>query len=285
MLLEMLEHQRTLSEFTQNGAIASLTFDRIRGLEKGMREYSRIWGWTWNKTRYHWTKIDAISTVLALKTQQPNNNPTTTQNHAIPAQIEGSTTQQQPNNNPQLINTNIIPISTASPKPSASSKNINKPKEGENRFHPSSWQYRFSDRTLSLLERFGVASPSLLTNRKKSVQSGAQIFDKLHRIDGHSKEEIGRVMHWLLQEQNENIRNRWFMSITKLRRPNDDGIKYFEVYQIKSRKVADHEEVVVAKDTTSSILPPSPDSFYDSYQDQSDTLDAEAREIARRLAS
>ena len=75
MVWEMLQEERKRDCFTERGAIISLLFDKLEDNQKGKREYSRIWKWTWDKLRYNWDKIDAISEVLATKSQHPTYTP------------------------------------------------------------------------------------------------------------------------------------------------------------------------------------------------------------------
>ena len=273
----MIQEQRKLDKFTVSGAVFSMLYDKLRGKELSQREYAKTWNWSRGSVRHKWDELEAISSLLALKSQQPNVSPKNGLNDIKNA-------ESQPHVSPQLYNNyNIIPITSANIKPSASNKNLNKPKKGQPKFDPISKEYKFSRRTLDRLKQFGVASPSLLKDEESTVQNGAAIFDLLHRVDGHSWEEIGRVLSWLLREDNENIQKRWFMSITKLRRTNDDGIKYFEVYQAKSRvkeRENEPQAISASEDYTPSYS--TPVAYDDSELDE---MTPEQIELARRLAS
>ena len=272
----MIQEQRKLDRFTVNGAIFSVLYDLCNGEIKGQADYMRMWKWSRGKVRQNWPQIEPLATLLHLQTLQPNNNHKNSLNR-------GKNKESQPNNNQHIDSNTITTIPSANPLPSASNTNLNKPKKGQTNFDPLSKEYKFSRRTLDRLKQFGVASPSLLTNEEKTVQNGAAIFDSLHRVDGHSWEEIARVLGWLLREDNENIQKRWFMSITKLRRPNDDGIKYFEVYQAKS-KVHEAEERPLAISTTSTYIP-SYSTVEQRDDSDLDNMTPEEEELMRRLSA
>ena len=86
------------------------------------------------------------------------------------------------------------------------------------------------------MKRLDVAPSSALKDEEKTIQQGADIFDKLERIDEHDQEEIKRVMKWLLNADNWYISNGIYQSAAKLRKTNSDGVKFFEVFQVKSKQ-------------------------------------------------
>lgn len=66
---------------------------------------------------------------------------------------------------------------------------------------------------------------------KKQREDWAGVLDKLIRIDGHSPEEILRIIRWARRDP---FWSQNFISLLKLRLKNKEGIKYYDVFKIKA---------------------------------------------------
>lgn len=67
----------------------------------------------------------------------------------------------------------------------------------------------------------------------KKPKTWYEVIDKLNRIDGYSFEDIELVVKSV---RNDDFWSRNFLSITKLRRKNKDGVSYFTVFVEKFKQ-------------------------------------------------
>jgi len=82
----------------------------------------------------------------------------------------------------------------------------------------------------------------LLPKTEKQGETWLETIDKLHRIDGVPYEHIVEIVKWAREDE---FWSSNFLSLTKLRKKNKDGIKYIVVFsekmkseQSKSGKIA-----------------------------------------------
>src|SRR5690606_11670263 len=110
------------------------------------------------------------------------------------------------------INTNTPPVENAVSDgeenhiPSNSPGSVDAADEKPPKFAPDSWQTLYAETFRKRLEAAGCLTPSVKRASKKDrarkMQAWADVFDKLHRIDGHSPEHIAKVLKWLFQPGN-----------------------------------------------------------------------------------
>ena len=134
--------------------------------------------------------------------------------------------------NPQLQNDD--PQLHIKPKVKPKTK-TNKKTKGSKAFSPDSWQYQISAEHFGMLKALQIAPRLALQNEEKTIQTGAAIFDKLERLDGHTKKEIDLVLDWLLRPECWWIRTGNYASATKLRDKKGDQT-YFEKFLIEARQ-------------------------------------------------
>ena len=185
MLWKMIEHEKTLPKFTPEGAVASMLYDRMRGRDLSQREYGKIWNWTRGSVRHKWAEIDAICTVLELKSQQPNVSPENGPNDTKNALL-------QPRVSPQLYNTitlsNIKPINNLKPS------TIDKPAT-ERIFE--SYDEVF-DSWNEIAEELHLPPVRQRTDkRKKKIKS---LAPKLWPIIGEVYDEMRSASNWFLKD-------------------------------------------------------------------------------------
>lgn len=138
-------------------------------------------------------------------------------------------------------------------------------------FAPGSWQARYATRCLDRLTQFGLAPKSAAKRREHTVQAWAEVFDRLHRIDGFTEEDIAAVMAWLLTEDNWWIRTGNFRSAMKLRQKmRGEETTHFELFRLRREtegaeaKAPDLTQPITAaqRDTALRLLPAlTPDDF------------------------
>ncbi len=201
-----------------------MLYDMMNNDLKRQSDYQKMWKWTRGKLRQEWAKIEAQASLFYLKSQQPNNNQKNGPNGSKNGEV-------QPENNQHIVYDNIIPITSASPKPSANNKNINNPHTRKLKIYGSKEKcFLVGKDCLNRLAKLGSIYPSLLNNPDKSRQMAAKVFDLLHRKDGYSWARIEKLLNWLLDEDNWWILNLKFRSPAKLRKPNDEGVLFFEFF-------------------------------------------------------
>lgn len=113
-------------------------------------------------------------------------------------------------------------------------------------FADDSWQMVFASTSFDRLQALGKLPSSLARHREKTVEGFADVFDKLHRIDGHTTDTIKAVMGWLLRSDCWWIKNNNFRSVAKLRDKHKDGSTYFEI--INGQRDADKNRQHEARD-------------------------------------
>jgi len=267
MLWKLIKHEQERGEFSTEGAIASMLYDRMRGKEFSQREYQQVWGWSRKKVRYNWDQITSTAALLLLNSQGPHKGHAGAQNAAKSDEKSQVGATQGPRKGPHLYNNylsntkNISKLKgSAVPKESRLvEKKSPSHKKKSTHFDSSSWQYRFASAHLDALERLSVAPQSALRDKPKTIQRDAAVFDKLHRIDGHTQEEIQRVMKWLLSPTNWWIENGNYASAEKLRK-SKDGQKFFEKFQIQSLNKNGS-----AKSSTNNRTPAAPEAGSTGY--------------------
>ena len=157
MVWKMLQREKKEKSFSETGAVISLLFDKLNDEQKGKREYSRIWGWSWDKLRYHWSKIDAISEVLATKSQHPSSTPPKTPKIDSYAPESPCSTPPKtpltPHNYNITNNLNNNTYSKLLKNYNKSSKQTASPKKVAKVFSRDSWQYRFALAHLTALAK------------------------------------------------------------------------------------------------------------------------------------
>jgi hypothetical protein len=105
------------------------------------------------------------------------------------------------------------------------------------KFDADSWQLRYAETFRKRLEDAECLTPAVKRAPKKDrarmMQAWADVFDKLHRIDGHSTEHIANVLKWLFAPGNWWITTRNIQSAAKLRQKNDQDTLYFDLFSMK----------------------------------------------------
>ena len=278
----MIQEQKKLPEFTINGAVFSVLYDMVNDNQKRRSDYERMWKWSRQKVRSNWPRVEPLAALLYLKSQQPSNNHKNA--------MEGTVLRDsQPSNNQHIGSyNNIIPITTASPNPSASNKNLNNPNTRKQKIFGSEEDpYRYSKKCLHRLSKLGVIYPSLLTNPEQSIQNGARVFDKLNRIDGKSWDRIASVMKWLLAEDNWWIESLNFRSPAKLRKRNDEGATFFEVFEGKMDGAAadKQKKSTAAPISATSTYTPSYSAVEQRDDSDLESMTPEEEELMRRLSA
>ena len=105
----------------------------------------------------------------------------------------------------------------------------------ENKFARNSWQVTFSYRHFQGLKKAGVAPYSALKNETKTIADGADVFDKIVRLDSRTREDIELVLSWLFSPGNWWINNGNYASVKKLRKKSD-GQTFFERFLIQAKR-------------------------------------------------
>ena len=90
--------------------------------------------------------------------------------------------------------------------------------------------------------------------KEKDIDKWIDTIDKLNRIDGYSFKQIINLIKWT---RNDDWWKPNFLSITKLRKNNGDGVKYYKVFEAKMNNGKDlseykkysHEDVARMTDT------------------------------------
>lgn len=121
-----------------------------------------------------------------------------------------------------LILSNPIPSNPIQPEPIQSSTT---PKKSTKGYDPSQEGIQFAQWFKSSLPE----SVKLPTNWQDSF---AKTFDDLVRLDSRSPEEIRQVCKWA---RTDNFWKSNFMSPSKLRQRNADGILYYDVFTAKAK--------------------------------------------------
>lgn len=70
---------------------------------------------------------------------------------------------------------------------------------------------------------------------QKTLEAWASEFERLHRIDNHSWEDVREVLTWLRERDDFWIPNGNLQSAVKLRRKDRDGVSYFNVLLARAR--------------------------------------------------
>ena len=104
------------------------------------------------------------------------------------------------------------------------------------KFAAAFWQ-RFLD--VDLLAKSQASLPE--SKREKELQKWAAEIDKLHRLDGHSQEDIAAVAKWLFSPGNWWTEKGNIRTVMKFRRTTDSEEKYFDILlrQMEGSKPSD----------------------------------------------
>ena len=101
---------------------------------------------------------------------------------------------------------------------------------------------RFVDWFLGLLESTGGPVPKLSEDERAKW---ADAYEKLLRLDGHTKDEVKAVCEWA---RNDSFWRGNFMSPRKLRTKTADGVAYFCFFVNKMRAAASPQSVTGQRD-------------------------------------
>lgn len=95
------------------------------------------------------------------------------------------------------------------------------------------WQLQYAETFAERLAEADCLDKGIMrktnSDRAKVMQNWADVFDKIHRLDGYPIKEISSLLSWLFQKGNWWIETKNIRTATKLRKTNSDGERYFDI--------------------------------------------------------
>lgn len=105
-------------------------------------------------------------------------------------------------------------------------------KNARNSFGEDSWQYRFARRFWELKQGKYADYSYIKKAKENNFQDWADELDKLNRIDGKEQETIRKVLKFATED---DFWEKTLLSLTALRKLNDNGIPKFESIENKMK--------------------------------------------------
>lgn len=195
--------------YTRLEAMFSHTKDIDDGKEWSINGYAKLWQWSRDKVRRFIRNTKTADGHQADRYPTPSRQPIHYIDKALWEQKNSKPTASRQQADSRQ-DTTIYP----NPKPNPKKKDIPEKKE-------------FSEEVISLANIFADTLPKRLWPDNGKKEKWLDTLDKCIRIDGYTYEQIKEI---ILTYRNDNFWQSNFLSPAKLRKNNNDGVKYIHYF-------------------------------------------------------